>query len=406
MDIEKIRADFPILERRVTGGKPLIYLDSAATSQKPEKVIKAMDIYYERMNANIHRGVHALAEEATEAYESARLRIGNFVGIQNQREIIFTRNTTESINLVVKTWGRTRLSKGDLVILTTMEHHSNLVPWQMLASEIEINLEFINLTDEGCLDLNGYIELLNRKPKIVAFTHISNVLGTINPVKEIVNLAHQAGALTLLDAAQSIPHIAVDIKDLDVDFAAFSAHKMCGPTGIGVLFGKEELLSMMPPFLGGGDMIKKVSLRSFKANELPHKYEAGTPAIAEAIGFAAAVDYLKNIGMDTIAQYEQELVLYALDKMSEIPGVDILGTKSKNRGSVISFTVDGIHPHDVAQILDSEGIAIRAGHHCAMPLHDSLGLQASSRASFYLYNKMSEIDALVDAIYKAKKVFN
>ncbi len=386
MDTLKIKADFPILERTVNNGKRLIYLDSAATSQKPVSVIASMDHYYRSMNANIHRGVHALAEEATAAYESARLRIGRFIGVNNPREIIFTRNTTESINLVARTWASTTLGAGDLILLTSMEHHSNLVPWQMLAAEKDIRLEFIPVTAEGLLDLSEYQKLLEQGPKLVALTHMSNVLGTINPVKEIIEKAQKAGAITLLDAAQAVPHLPVDYKYLDVDFAAFSAHKMCGPTGIGVLYGKEALLSSMPPFLGGGDMIKKVALRSFKPNELPHKFEAGTPAIAEAIGFGAAVDYLTEVGMESIAEHEQELVAYALERLAEIPGVDILGPVAEKRGGVVSFTIKDIHPHDVAQILDGEGIAIRAGHHCAMPLHDYFGIQASSRASMYLYN--------------------
>ncbi len=406
MDITRIQKDFPILERRVAGDHRLIYLDNAATSQKPSSVITAMDEYYRKMNSNIHRGVHTLAEEATAAYESARMRIGVFVGVKNPREIIFTRNTTESINLVARTWGQVELNKDDLVILTGMEHHSNMVPWQMLTTEKDIRLEFIPITPEGCLDLKGYQTLLERKPKLVAFTHMSNVLGTINPAAEITRLAHQAGAVVLVDAAQSVPHMKVDLKELDVDFAAFSGHKMCGPTGIGILYGKENLLQKMPAFLGGGDMIKKVELRSFKPNELPHKYEAGTPAIAEAIGFGAAVDYLAAIGMDAIAEHEHELVVYAMDRLAEIPGVKVLGPAADKRGGVIAFTLEGIHPHDVAQILDSEGIAIRAGHHCAMPLHELLGIQASSRASFYLYNSPAEIDALVDAIDKVKKVFH
>jgi cysteine desulfurase/selenocysteine lyase len=406
MDISRIQKDFPILGRRVSGDHRLIYLDNAATSQKPLSVITAMDDYYRQMNANIHRGVHTLAEEATAAYESARLRIGTFVGVQNPRELIFTRNTTESINLVAKTWGQVELKAGDLVVLTTMEHHSNLVPWQMLAAEKGILLEFIPLTADGLLDMDAYHALLERNPRLVAFTHMSNVLGTINPAGEIIRLAHQAGALTLLDAAQSVPHMAVNFKDLDVDFAAFSAHKMCGPTGVGILYGKEDLLTQMPPFLGGGDMIKKVELRSFKPNELPHKFEAGTPAIAEAIGFGAAVDYLNTIGMDVIASHEQELVAYALERLEEIPGVKVLGPAAAKRGGVASFTLEGIHPHDVAQILDGDGIAIRAGHHCAMPLHNILGIPASSRASFYLYNTTKDIDALVNAIYKVKKVFH
>jgi cysteine desulfurase/selenocysteine lyase len=405
MEKINLQSDFPILGRKVTGGNPLVYLDSAATSQKPTSVIESMDQYYRQMNANVHRGVHALAEEATQAYESARARIGTFIGINNPREIIFTKNTTESINLVAKTWGSTEILRDDLIVLTTMEHHSNLVPWQMLAAENGARLEFIGITDEGELDLSSYTDLLSQKPKLVAFTHMSNVLGTINPAREIIQQAHQAGAVTLLDAAQSVPHLKVDFKDLDVDFAAFSAHKMCGPTGIGILYGKEEYLSRMPPFMGGGDMIKKVELRSFKSNEIPYKFEAGTPPIAEAIGFGAAVDYLTCIGMDSITAHERELVTYAFDRLSEIPGVSILGPGITKRGGVTSFTLDGAHPHDVAQILDGEGIAIRAGYHCAMPLHDFLGIPASSRASFYLYNSLSEIDALVNGIYKVKKIF-
>jgi cysteine desulfurase/selenocysteine lyase len=406
MDLSAIQKEFPILDRKISGGHRLIYLDSAATSQKPTSVLAAMDGYYRWMNANIHRGVHTLAEEATQAYESARLRIGSFVGVNNPRELIFTRNTTESINLVAKTWGHTELQQGELIVLTTMEHHSNLVPWQMLAAEKGLILEFITMTPEGLLDMDTYRQLLEQKPKLVAFTHMSNVLGTINPAREIIKLAHQAGAMTLLDAAQSVPHIPVDFKDLDVEFAAFSAHKMCGPTGVGILYGREDLLLKMPPFLGGGDMIKKVELRSFKTNELPHKFEAGTPAIAEAIGFGAAVDFLSQIGMETIAQHEQELIRYAMDRLVEIPGVNVLGPDSSKRGGVASFTLKGIHPHDVAQILDGEGIAVRAGHHCAMPLHEIMGIPASTRASFYLYNSTRDIDALVEAIYKVKKVFH
>lgn len=398
--------DFPILKRLVKAGKHLIYLDSAATSQKPLVVIDAMDAYYKEMNANIHRGVHALAEEATQAYESARMRIGDFIGVKDPREIIFTKNTTESINLVAKTWARQALGKDDLIILTPMEHHSNLVPWQILAAEKDLELDFIDLTPDGLLDLNCYERLLERKPKLVAFTHMSNVLGTINPVKEMISMAHQAGSVTLLDAAQSVPHMSVNMKELDVDFAAFSAHKMCGPTGIGILYGKAELLSGMPVFLGGGDMIKKVALRSFQPNDLPHKFEAGTPPIAEAIGFGVAVDYLSGIGMDQIAAYERELTAYAIERLEEVPGVTVYGPKVEDRGGLVSFTLEGIHPHDVAQILDGEGIAIRAGHHCAMPLHQNLGITASSRASFYLYNTRADVDALVDGLYKVNKVFH
>lgn len=403
LDVEKIRSDFPILQREVHPGIPLVYLDSTATSQKPESVITAMDLYYRKTNANIHRGVHALAEEATADYELAREKIAGFIHARSTREVIFTRNTTESINLVVNTWGRKFLHPGDLVILTEMEHHSNLVPWQILAEEKGLTLEFIPVTNDGLLDLETYTQLLARNPKIVSFTAMSNVLGTITPAKEIIRLAHQAGALALVDGAQSVPHFPVDVQDLDADFLAFSAHKMCGPTGIGILYGKEKILNAMPPFLGGGDMIKKVMLRSFTPNDLPHKYEAGTPSIAEAIGFGAAVDYLSNVGMDRIAAYEHELTAYAMDRLSEVSGLAIFGPSADQKGGVVSFTLQGIHPHDVAQILDGDGIAVRAGHHCAMPLHQKFGLPATTRASFYLYSTRSEIDALAVSIEKVKK---
>jgi cysteine desulfurase/selenocysteine lyase len=405
LNVLKVREDFPILQREVRDGVKLVYLDSTATSQKPLSVIQAMDQYYRNYNANIHRGLHTLAEEATAAYETARQDIANFIGAKPARQLIFTRNTTESINLVAYTWGRANLHEGDVIILTEMEHHSNLVPWQMLATERKLQLEFIPVTPEGILDLEVYHQLLDLQPRLVAFTHMSNVLGTITPAREIIQMAHQAGAITLLDGAQSVPHIAVDVKDLDVDFMAFSAHKMCGPTGIGVLYGRESLLAAMPPFLGGGDMIRRVYLRSFTPNELPHKFEAGTPAIAEAIGFGEAVKYLSGLGMTVIAAHEHDLTEYAIERLEEIPGIRVLGPSADKKGGVVSFVTDGVHPHDVAQILDYEGIAIRAGHHCAMPLHDILHIPASSRASFYLYNTREEVDALVEGIYKVKKIF-
>lgn len=404
-DITKIRADFPILKRETRLGIPLIYFDSAATSQKPESVLNAIDFYYRNTNANIHRGVHTLAEEATAQYENARVKIAQFIGANKPNEIVYTRNTTESINLVAKTWGRANLQKEDLVILTEMEHHSNLVPWQMLAAENNLRLEFIPVKENGELDLEVYQKLLEKHPKLVSFTHFSNVLGTINPVKEMAKQAHQAGALVLIDGAQSVPHIAVSVKDLDVDFFAFSAHKMVGPTGIGALWARESILKAMPPFLGGGDMIKKVYLRSFVANDTPHKFEAGTPAIAEAIGFGAAVDYLLSIGMDQIAAHEQEITRYAMQRLGEVTGLKILGPDASRRGGVIAFTMEGIHPHDVAQILDMDGIAVRAGHHCAMPLHDRYCLPATTRASFYLYNTFEEVDQLIVSLDKVKKVF-
>ncbi|MDL1912276.1 cysteine desulfurase [Chloroflexi bacterium CFX6] len=405
MDVTKIRQDFPILQRATHDSVPLIYLDSTATSQKPLVVIEAMNEYYRRSNANIHRGVHTLAEEATAMYEEAREKIAKFINAPSARQVVYTRNTTESVNLVAYTWARANLKAGDLVILTEMEHHSNLVPWYMLQTERGIELEFIPVTENGLLDLETYKTLLSRTPKLVAFTHMSNVLGTINPAAEIIRLAHEAGAVTLVDGAQSVPHFKVDVQQLDADFYAFSAHKMCGPTGIGVLYGKSALLEAMPPFLGGGDMIKEVKLRSFKPNALPYKFEAGTPAIAEAVGFGAAVDYLSGIGMDNISAHEHAITEYALERLEEIPGVKVFGPGAQHKGGVAAFTLDGVHPHDVAQILDRDGIAVRAGHHCAQPLHEKFGIPATSRASFYLYNTKDEVDLLVNGIYKVKELF-
>ncbi|MBC8331776.1 MAG: cysteine desulfurase [Anaerolineae bacterium] len=404
-DIQKIWADFPILSREVHPGVPLIYLDSTATSQKPLQVIAAMDEFYRRSNANIHRGIHALAEESTAAYESARERIAAFIGAATPREVIFTRNTTESINLVTQSWGRANLNPGDVVILTEMEHHSNLVPWQMLAQERSLRLEFIPVTGDGLLDLDEYARLLTLDPKMVAFTHMSNVLGTINPATEIIRMAHEIGALTLVDGAQSVPHLPVDVQALDADFVAFSAHKMLGPSGIGILYGRKALLEAMPPFLGGGDMIKRVELRSFQSNALPYKFEAGTPAIAEAIGFGSAVDYLADLGMEAVEQHERQIITYALERLEEIPGVKVFGPAAEHRGGVASFTLPEAHAHDISQILDADGIAVRAGHHCAMPLHTKFGIPATARASFYIYNTLEEVDRLVDGIYKVKQLF-
>lgn len=406
LNTDLIRNDFPILQRRTASGARVTYLDSTATSQKPLTVIEAMNDFYRRSNANIHRGVHTLAEESTALYENARERIAKFVNAASARQVIYTRNTTESINLVVYSWARANLKTGDLVILTEMEHHSNLVPWHMLAAERGIELDFIPVTADGLLDLDAYHSLLARDPKLVAFTHMSNVLGTVNPAAEIIRLARDVGAVTLVDAAQSVPHLAVDVQALDADFLAFSAHKMCGPTGIGALYGKASLLESMSPFLGGGDMIKEVKLRSFRPNSLPHKFEAGTPAIAEAVGFGVAVDYLTKIGMDKIAAHEHEITEYALERLEEIPGVKVFGPSADKKGGVASFTLDGVHPHDVAQILDQDGIAVRAGHHCAQPLHEKFGIPATSRASFYLYNTKEEVDLLVNGIYKVKKLFD
>jgi len=405
LDIARIRADFPVLEREVHPGTPLIYFDSAATSQKPLQVIDAMNEYYRMTNANIHRGIHVLAEAATEAYEGARDRIADFIGAEKSRQIIFTRNATEAINLVAYSWGRTNLSRGDVIILTEMEHHSNLIPWHILAKERGVRLEFIPVTEDGLLDLDEYKKLLDQNPKLIAFTHMSNVLGTINPAKDIIVLAHQAGAVTLVDGAQSVPHFPVDVQDLDADFYAFSSHKMCGPTGLGVLYGKEALLEAMPPFLGGGDMIKRVKLRSFSPNDLPYKFEAGTPAIAEVIGLGAAIDYLDEIGMEAIETHERKLIEYAIERLEEVPGIWIFGPSAEKKGGVAAFTFEGVHPHDVSQIVDREGVAIRAGHHCAMPLHEKFDIVATARASFYMYNTKEEIDSLIDALYKVKGIF-
>jgi cysteine desulfurase / selenocysteine lyase len=405
LEVARIRKDFPILAREVHPGVPLVYLDSTATSQRPRQVVEAMDYLIYNSNANIHRGIHVLAEEATAAYEEARIKVADFINASSPREVIYTRNTTESINLVAQTWGRANLKAGDIIILTEFEHHSNLIPWQMLAMEKNLRLEFISVTPDGLLDMESYQELLKLEPKLVAFAQMSNVLGTITPAKEIIALAHQVGALTLVDGAQSVPHIPVDVQDLDVDFLAFSAHKMVGPTGIGALYGKKDLLNAMPPYMGGGDMIKRVELRSFQVNSIPHKFEAGTPAIAEAVGFGAAVDYLSQIGMEAIEQHEQQIIAYTLDRLEEIPGVKVFGPSAEHKGGIASFLLDSLHAHDISQVLDMYGIAVRAGHHCAMPLHNKFGIPATARASFYLYNSMEEVDRLVDGIYKVKEMF-
>ncbi len=404
-DGARIRADFPILSREVRPGVPLIYLDSAATSQKPASVIEAMNDYYRRSNANIHRGVHALAEEATALYEGARERMARFINARSIKEVIFTRNATEAINLVAYSWGRANVNAGDAIAITEMEHHSNLVPWQMLAAEKGATLEVIPVTDDGELDLSTFDDILQKRPKLVCLTHMSNVLGTINPVTDIAAKAHAAGALVLVDGAQSVPHLPVDVQTLGADFLAFSAHKMCGPTGIGVLWARQVLLEDMPPFLGGGDMIRRVYLREFKANALPHKFEAGTPAIAEGIGLGAAVDYLTGIGMAAVHAHERQIIAYALERLEEVPGVTVYGPKAERKGGVAAFSLAGVHPHDIAQVLDRDGIAVRAGHHCAMPLHDRYQLPATARASFYLYSTIGEVDMLIEGLYKVKKMF-
>lgn len=406
-DIDKIRADFPILHQKHHADVPLIYFDNAASSQKPVKVIEGLNAYYRENNANVHRGIHKLSEAATEAYESARKKVQKFINAKSRREVIFTRGTTESINLVAQTWGRANLSVGDVVLSTVMEHHSNIVPWQMLAAEKHFTLKFIPTLPDGTLDLIIYEQLLRENSvKLVTVVHSSNVLGTINPIADMAQMAHEYGALLLADGAQSVPHLPVDLQALDVDFFAFSSHKMVGPTGIGVLYGKRDLLDAMPPWMGGGDMISKVTLDGSTWNDLPYKFEAGTPSIAEAIGLGYAVDYLSAIGMEKIHQHEQMMIGYALERLAEVPGVTVYGPSAEKKGAVAAFTVDGIHAHDVAQVLDSYGVAVRAGHHCAMPLHDDiLHVPATSRASFYLYNTPQEIDVFIDALYKVKKTF-
>jgi len=405
LDANSIREDFPALKRYVREGVPLVYLDTTATSQKPLEVINSLSHYYSNYNANVHRGIHTLAEEATAAYEGARINISEFINAASVNEVIYARNTTEAINLVANTWGRENLREGDRIVLTEMEHHSNLVPWQMLASRISLQIDIIPVTDNGLLDLEVYDELLDRNPKVVCITHMSNVLGTLNPIKSMAAKAHDHGALILVDGAQSAPHMPVDVQDMDIDFFAFSAHKMCGPTGVGVLWGKYELLDAMPPFLGGGDMIKRVYLRTFDTNELPYKFEAGTPAIGEAIGMGAAVAYLNRIGMENIWHHEQDIVSYAMDRLQEVPGITVYGPEAEQRGGVTAFTLDGVHPHDISQVLDVDGIAVRAGHHCAMPLHERYNLVATARASFYLYNTYDDVDRLIEGLYKVKALF-
>lgn len=406
LDVESIRADFPILHQEVRPGVPLIYLDNAASSQKPASVIDAMDEYYRSYNANVHRGIHKLSEAATNAYELARKRIATFINAGSVREVIYTRNTTEGINLIAQSWGRANLKPGDVVLSTELEHHSNIVPWQLLAEQIGIDVRWVPVTDEGYLDLDAYHTMLDERVKLVTFAHVSNVLGTVQPVREMVDAAHAIGALTHVDGAQAAPHMPVDVQALDADFYTFSAHKMVGPTGVGVLYGRRELLEAMPPYMGGGDMIKRVELSGSQWNDLPYKFEAGTPSIAEAIGFGAAVAYLEGLGMEAIHAHEQALTAYALDRLAEVPGVRLLGpTDPADKGGVAAFELADAHPHDVAQILDHYGVAVRAGHHCAMPLHHRFGVVASTRASFYMYNTFGEIDRLIEGLYEVKKTF-
>ncbi|MCS6834745.1 MAG: cysteine desulfurase [Anaerolineae bacterium] len=405
-DVEAVRNDFPILHQEHHPGTPLIYLDNAASSQKPRQVIEAMNEYYRTTHSNVHRGIHKLSESATLAYEGARKKIRSFINASNWREVIFTRGTTESINLVAQTWGRANLGPGDVVVSSVMEHHANIVPWQILAAERGFSIEYIPVTSDGQLDLEVYERLLTqRSVKLVSVVHCSNVLGTVNPIADMARQAHQHGALFLADGAQSVPHMPVDVQALDVDFFVFSGHKMAGPTGIGILYAKRAILESMPPYQGGGDMIAQVTLQGSTWNELPYKFEAGTPSIAEAIGLGAAVDYLGQLGMTTIHRHEQSIIQYALERLSEIPGITVYGPDACRKGAVAAFTLERIHAHDVAQLLDADGIAVRAGHHCAMPLHQHLGVTASARASFYLYSTPSEVDKLAEALYKTRRAF-
>ncbi len=406
LDIDKIREDFPILKRTLKNNKPLTYLDNAATTQKPKQVINALKHYYTYYNANIHRGAYQLSEEATSAYEDTRVKVAKFINADKE-EIIFVRNTTEALNLVAYTWGRKNIVKGDRVVITEFEHHSNIVPWQIVTKENDALLEYIRIDDEGLLILDDLYNILeNDNVRLVSFSHMSNVLGTIAPAKEIIKVAHQHNVPVLVDGAQSVPHIPIDVKELDCDFMAFSAHKMLGPTGVGVLYAKRSILESMPPFLGGGDMIKEVHKYNTVYNELPWKYEAGTPNIADVIAFGRAIDYLTKVGVSSIHNYEKELARYALERLGSIKGLEIYGTFDiDKRGGVISFNLGDIHPHDLATILDEEGIAIRSGHHCAQPLMERLNTVATSRASIYLYNKKEEIDTLVSALERARMIF-
>jgi cysteine desulfurase/selenocysteine lyase len=403
LDVERVRADFPILERRVHG-KPLAYLDNAATAQKPRQVTEAIDRYYREYNANIHRGVHTLSMEATTAYEAARTRVREFLGAASNREIVFTRGTTESINVVAQAWARNRLKPGDEILITTMEHHSNIVPWQLVCGQTGAKLKVAPINDRGELIMEEFERLLSSATRLVAVAHVSNALGTVNPMADIMRMARGHGAVTLIDGAQAVPHAAVDVRELGCDFYAFSGHKLFGPTGIGVLYGREALLEEMPPWQGGGDMIKAVTFERTIYNDLPYKFEAGTPHISGAIGLGAAVDYVQSVGMESIVAWEHELLEYATEAAQSIKGLRIIGTAARKSG-ILSFVLDSIHPHDLGTILDHEGVATRTGHHCAMPVMDRFGVPATARASFALYNTKAEVDRLIRGIEKARQVF-
>jgi len=402
-DVLRIRQDFPILKRKIRG-KPLVYLDNAASSQKPKAVIDAITRLYSEDYANVHRGVHELSQRSTEAYEGARLKVRRFINAGSEREIIFVRGATEAVNLVAQTHGRVQVRAGDEVLITTMEHHSNIVPWQILCEEKGAHLRVAPINDRGELILDELEKLLGPRTRLLALAHVSNALGTINPVREIIRMAHQRDVPVLLDGAQAVPHMAIDVRELDVDFYAFSSHKMFGPSGVGVLYGKEALLEAMPPYQSGGDMISSVTFEKTTYNRLPYKFEAGTPNIADVVGLGAAIDYLDGIGMEAIGAYEHELLDYGTQALSEIPGLELVGT-AREKAAVLSFTLEGVHPHDVGTILDQDGIAVRTGHHCAQPVMDRFGIPATARASLALYNTKAELDLLVAGIHKVIEVF-
>jgi cysteine desulfurase/selenocysteine lyase len=411
LDVERVRKDFPALERLVHGDRPLVYLDNAATSQKPRQVLDALDDYYTRHNANVHRGIHTLAEEATALYEGARDKVAAFVNAADRAEVVFTKNSTEALNLAANTiaWGGSAvrgLRAGDEVVVTEMEHHSNLVPWQMVAERTGATLRWIGLTDDGRLDLSDLEELVNERTRVVSFVLVSNILGTVNPAAEIVRRAREVGALVVVDASQAAPHMPLDVQALGADLVAFTGHKMCGPTGIGVLWGRREVLDDLPPFLGGGEMIEAVSMTGSTYAAVPHKFEAGTPPIAQAVGLGAAVDYLSALGMDAVADHEHSITSYALERMQQVEGLRVVGPPtSEDRGAAVSFTLGDLHPHDVGQVLDELGIAVRVGQHCARPVCLRYGVPATTRASFYVYSTTADVDALVDGLEHVQRFF-
>ena len=405
LNVTKIRTDFPILKRKIAG-KPLVYLDNAATSQKPKAVIAAIDRYYREYNANVHRGVHRLSEEATIAFEQSREKFARFIGAKTSKEIVFVRNATEALNLVALTWARANLRSGDRILLTEMEHHSNIVPWQMLAKEKGLRIDYVEIRDDGTLNWENFEQLMKERPKVLSLAHVSNALGTINPVRQMAREAHEIGATVIVDAAQSVPHMPVNVADLECDFLAASGHKMLAPTGIGMLYGRQDLLEHTEPLMGGGEMIKEVHLQEARWNDLPWKFEAGTPNIEGVIGLGAAVDYLTKLGMQNVREHEKDITRYAIERLANVKSLTLYGTREiEKRGAVISFNLGDIHAHDIATILDTQGIAIRSGQHCAEPLMERLKVPATSRASFYIYNTRREADILVRALEKAGKMF-